>query len=914
MQPENVERKGDSLSFEVRRPASEKWEQGADVVLVDGSIAHVRRAHEADSALISAFAAGLSKESVYERFLQFVDRKEVARMLSPAQNSFVLVAEREGKVVGQAAFYSTSSATAEIGIVLAEGFQGKGLGTIMIGQLAEVAHEEGIGDFQAYVSSRNSKMIKMMHDMGFPVSVSIEPDLVKMTFPTSIESKTLEAFDMRDATAATAAVQNFFSPRSLAVIGASRERDSIGGRLFKNILEAGFQGPVYPVNPKSEVVQSVPAYKSVLECPGPVDLALVVVPAVAVTRVARECAEKGVKALVVISSGFAEIGKEGAALQRELVEVCRGSGMRLVGPNCMGIVNTDPKVSMNAQFAPLSPAHGRVGFLSQSGALGIAVIEHANRLGLGMSSFVSVGNKADISGNDLLQYWEADKNTDLILLYLESFGNPRRFGRIAKRVSRRKPILAVKSGRSAAGFRATQSHTGALLSASDVTVDALFHQAGVIRMDTLGEMFDIASFLISQPIPKGDRVAVITNAGGAGILAADACEGLGLKVPEFSAEVQAELRTFLSPDAGVRNPVDMIASATAPDYERAIRAISKDPNIDAMVVLFVPPIAIKPEDVASNILAATAELKGRVAVVTTFMAYHGISEMLTDGKVKVPSYPFPETAVRALARAVDYGRWLARPADEPTKFEGLCREESIGLVARNLAAGAGWLSPADAESLLRCYGIPVVRTMRAGSPEEAGLAAANLGGKVVLKGNASGLVHKTDAGAVALDLSGREQVTAAARKMAASLSAHGFQNPSFLVQPMVERGAEMIVGITSDPTFGPVVACGAGGTLVELLKDVSIRLTPVTHRDAYEMIRSLKTYPLLAGYRGEFPCDVPALQDVIERVSALAEDIPEVAELDLNPVILSSKGATVVDFRVKLGERASTLPLGAKKV
>ena len=637
------------------------------------------------------------------------------------------------------------------------------------------------------------------------------------------------------------------------------------------------------------------------------------VPAAYVVKVAKECAQKGVGALTVISSGFAEIGKEGAALQVELRKTCREAGMRLIGPNCMGIVNTDPAVSLNAQFAPFHPIRGRMGFLSQSGALGIAVIEHANRLGLGMSTFVSVGNKADISGNDLIQYWEDDANTDLILLYLESFGNPKKFARVARRATKRKPILAVKSGRSAAGFRATQSHTGALLAASDVTVDALFRQTGVIRMDTLGEMFDVASLLISQPVPRGDRVAVITNAGGAGILAADASDGAGLKVPELSASTQAELRSFLSPDAGVRNPVDMIASATAADYARAIRTVSADPNVDALVVIFVPPIAITPEEVAKQILAATAELKGRIPVVATFMAYHGISEVLSDGRVMVPSYPFPEVAVRAMGMAASYGRWLATPVEAPSAFPDVRREDAVGLVSRCLSKGEGWLSPGDAEDLLRCYGIPVIKTVRAATPEEAGQAAAGLGGKVVLKGVAEGLLHKTEAGAVKVNLSGAAQVAEEARKMSSALKEQGFRSAGFLVQPMAEQGAEMIVGITSDPTFGPLVACGAGGTLVELMKDVSIRLAPVTARDASEMVRELKTYPLLTGYRGSPPLDAAALQQVIERVSALADDISEVSELDLNPVIVGPRGVSIVDFRVRLAVRGPEAALGERR-
>lgn len=886
---------------------------GADVVLEDGSIVRVRPGSVQDIPLIREFVSALSEESLYNRFVEAVSRETALQKLSPSGESLVLLGERAGKVVGHAAYYRKAQKAAELGVVVADSLQGKGLGTIMLGELAESANEEGIELLEATVSPDNSRTIKVFRDLGFPTSVSVEPGRVRVTFPTSIQEETIAAFDRRDASAAVAALHNFFNPGAVAVIGASRNTSSIGGILFQNILQGGFKGPIYPVNPSATTVQSVASYPSVLDCPGPVDLALIVVPASAVIKVAKDCARKGVKALTVISSGFAEIGPEGAALQRELVEVCRESGMRLIGPNCMGLVNTDPAVSLNGQFSPQRPAHGRIGFMSQSGALGIAVIEHANRLGLGMSTFVSVGNKADISGNDLIRYWEKDENTDLILLYLESFGNPRKFARIARAVTRRKPILAVKSGRSSAGFRATQSHTGAMLAASDVTVEALFKQAGVIRIDTLGEMFDVASLLSSQPVPKGERVAIITNAGGAGILAADAAEDLGLTVPVLGQETQAELRKFLSPDAGVRNPVDMIASASDVDFASAIRTVSRDPGVDAIIALFVPPISVRPEDVAKQILVATRELNRRMPVLTTFMAYHGISEILSEGDVRIPSYPFPEVAARALAKAVAYGKWLGRPVDEPKKFDDIRRDEALGIVSRGLTRGSGWLPSGQAEELLKCYGIPVVQTIDAATPEEAAQASLRLRGPVALKGVAEGLLHKTEAGAVALDLLGYDEVKSAADQMLASLSAQGFPSPSFIVEPMVPKGVEMIVGITSDPIFGPLVACGAGGTLVELIKDVSTRLSPVTERDASEMLRELRTFPLLNGYRGAPKCDVPKLQEVIERISALAEDLPEVTELDLNPVIVAPQGVSVVDFRVRVEERPPAVPLGAKK-
>ncbi|MBN1450541.1 MAG: GNAT family N-acetyltransferase, partial [Anaerolineales bacterium] len=591
-----------------------KWFE-TDVVLDDGSIVHVRPAGAKDYALLANFVESLTLETFNLRFLQAPELEQAIGELMPDKDRFALLAFREDLVIGHASYTRTLPGKAEHAVVVADPYQSQGLGMILLGQLTQVALEAGISEFEAHVAPENASILQVVRELGFPTVLKSEPGFIRITFPTSLIPEALKSFEQRAALAAVAAMEKFFQPCGIAVIGASRQRGGISGELFRNILEAGFQGPVYPVNAKADFVQSVAAYRTVLDCPGPVDLAFIVVPAQAVLTVARECAQKGVKALVVISAGFAEADAAGLLLQQDLVEVCRETGMRLIGPNCMGIINTDPDVSLNGQFSPYKPIPGKIGFLSQSGALGIAIIDYASRLGLGMSTFVSVGNKADISGNDLIQYWASDDNTDLILLYLESFGNPRKFSRIARQVGRKKPIIAVKGGRSAAGFRATQSHTGALVAASDVTIDALFRQAGVIRTDVLAEMFDVAALMTTQPVPKGDRVAIITNAGGAGILAADACEDLGLRVPELSPETQAALKGFLSSAAGVRNPVDMVASASSADYARAIRTINRDPVVDALIVIFIPPMALRPEAVAGEILKAAQELGGRIPIL-----------------------------------------------------------------------------------------------------------------------------------------------------------------------------------------------------------------------------------------------------------------------------------------------------------
>ena len=886
-----------------------------DVVLNDGSLVHVRPVRSEDHGLLARFIETLSPETLDLRFLHALKLDGAVKELMPGTSQFALFAIREEMVIGHAIYTIIIPDKAEPAIVVADAYQDKGLGTILLGQLTQAAIAEGISVFEAQVATENTHMLRVLRELGFPTVLKSEAGFIRVTFPVSLLPEALACFEQREAGAAVAAMEKFLQPRGIAVIGASRQRGGISGELFRNILEAGFQGPVYPVNAKADVVQSVAAYRSILDCPGPVDLAFIVVPAPTVLPVAQECARKGVRGLVVISAGFAEASQVGVQLQQELVEVCREAGMRLIGPNCMGIINTDPRVSLNGQFSPFKPSPGKIGFLTQSGALGIAIIDYASRLGLGMSTFVSVGNKADISGNDLIQYWENDENTNLILLYLESFGNPRKFARIARRVGRKKPIIAVKGGRSAAGFRATQSHTGALVAASDITVDALFCQAGVIRTDVLSEMFDVAALLTTQPIPKGDRVGIITNAGGAGILAADACEDLGLQVPELSLESQAALKGFLSSAAGVRNPVDMVASASSNDYACAIRAVASDPNVDALIVIFIPPMALRPEEVAGEILKATQGLDGRIPILSTFMASHGAPEILSDGQSRIPSYPFPEAAARALARAAQYGKWLATPEGNAPNFPDVRREEAAAIVAHALREGGRWLTPEETESLLGCYSVPLVKTLRAATPEEAGRFALELGGQVALKAVAPGLVHKTEAGAVRLALEGGEETEEAAVEMLKQVDAAGLKGTGFIIQPMVPSGIEMLVGVTHDPVFGPIVVCGAGGVLVELLKDVVVRITPLTDQDAREMICSLKTFPLLSGYRGGPRYDVAALEQIILRVGALVEDIHEIGELDLNPVIVSpeGQGVSLVDARVRVAEALPPLPFGAKK-
>lgn len=890
-----------------------------DVVLRDGSTVHVSTVQPEDEVRLFDFFRGLSVDSRASRFFGSVTERtlrqqaeRLSRLEAPEGVGLIATLGPDARIVGHAMYGLSADGSAEVAFAVADECQGQGLGTILLGQLAQIAAARGVSLFRATVLPQNHRMLDVFQQSGFDVRTRAQPGEIEVELPTELSEDAFERFEERDWTAAVNAVRPFFEPRSVAVIGASRSRGTIGGEVVHNLLSYGFSGPVLPVNPSAAVVQSVVAYPNVLNAPGPVDLAVVIVPAKVVARVADECGRKGVRALVVISAGFAEIGDAGRARQQELLRICRSAGMRLIGPNCMGLLNTHADVRMNATFAPAPPPAGRIAFMPQSGALGLAIMDYANALGIGLSTFVSVGNKADISGNDLIRYWDQDPDTDVILLYLESFGNPRKFSRIARRVARTKPIVAVKSGRSPAGARATGSHTGALIAASDVTVDALFRQAGVIRTDTLEEMFDVAALLGHQRPPEGRRVAILTNAGGPGILCADTCEAEGLEIPVPSEETQARLRAVVAAEASVTNPVDMIASAGAEQYRAAIEILGRDPGIDAIVTIFVPPLVTRPDDVARAIVEGTRTLGGGKPVLSVFMQTRGVPEALRSADVRIPSYAFPEDAAIALARIARYGEWLAREPEPPSRFDDVRHSEAVAILAAALGREQEWLSPDEVSAMLSCYGLPVLKQIVASTPAEAAARAAELGPRVALKAIAPGLVHKTDEGAVRLSLA-PDQVEEAAREIDRRLRDAGLQATGFLVQEMAPEGVEMILGVAHDSQFGPVVACGAGGVLVELLNDVAVRLTPLSERDAREMIGELRTAPLLGGYRGRPAVDVDALVDAILRIATLVEELPQIAELDLNPLIVHERGATIVDARVRIAPAEDAPLVGTRR-
>jgi len=882
-----------------------------DVALRDGSTVRVRPIRSDDEPGLLRFLDRLSGSSRWFRFFSAgTDLESAARWAVDVdyhgRYGVLATTGRDARVVGHATYAAADGeGPAEVAFAIADELQGKGLGTVLLAHLALAAGEIGIERFVAEVLPENESMIDVFRESGFPVTTSRSEGVLRFEFPVELSPAVIERFEWRDETASVAALRPFLAPRSVAVIGAGRERGTISGELFHNLLDRQPAFPVYPVNASAPVVQGVRAYPTIADVPSEVELAVIAVPAPAVVGVARECAAKGVHALIVVSAGFAEVGGDGIARQRELLEVCRATGMRLIGPNCLGVLNTSPGARLNATFAPTFPPAGRVGFLSQSGALGLAVIAQAQALDLGISQFVSIGDKADISGNDLLQWWEQDPDTDVVLLYLESFGNPRRFARVAPRVARAKPIVAVKSGRSAAGARATSSHTGALLAASDVTVGALFHQSGVIRTDTLAELFDVATLLANQPLPRGRRVAIVTNAGGPGIMCADACEASGLEVAPLGKRTQRVLRGLLRAEAAVANPIDMLADASAEEYRRTIAAVGRDADVDAIITIFIQPLVTRGREVEQAVQEAAAELAGRVPVLAVFMSGAERTAGSADG-VRVPRYDFPEEAAQALARAARYAEWRARPTGALVTFDDVDADAADAVLAGALE-GTGWLDPDAVARLCACYGIPLVASRTVTTPRRARTAATTMGGPVALKAISPTLLHKSDAGGVRLGLQGAA-VERAAREMERAVTDAGHQLDGFLVQEMVEGGVELLVGVVHDQLFGPVLACGAGGVLAELQRDIAVRITPLTDLDAREMLRGLGAFPLLEGYRGAPAADVPGVEELVLRVSQMVEAHPEIIELDLNPVLALPERVVVVDARVRVEPAAPPRP------
>jgi acyl-CoA synthetase (NDP forming)/RimJ/RimL family protein N-acetyltransferase len=876
---------------------------GRYALLTDGSTVEIRPARKQDAEAIRQLHAAMSPDNIYLRFFSLSPlcaEREALRICRPAGPDHVaLVAWRGGEAVGVASYERNGATrTAEVAFSVADGLHGHGIGTLLLDRLVSVARQQHLMAFTAETLAENTAMLGVFAAAGLPVRRSLVDGVVDLTIPLPVGAADvslagyLAASDRRESRADVASLRHLFAPGSVAVIGASRRENSVGARILGNVVASGFAGPIYPVNPHAAELAGLPCVPSVAELPEAVDVAIVAVPAPAVVEVAEQCGRRGVRTLVVITSGIGAVGPE-------LLAACRQHGMRLVGPNCFGVAM--PWIGLDATFGRHAPAAGFAGLAVQSGGIGIALTEHLSSLGVGVSSFLSMGDKYDVSGNDVLTWWEQDERTRLGVLYLESFGYPRRFARTARRVGRSMPVLTVLAGRSEGGQRAAQSHTAAAASPV-VTREALFEQAGVIVTASLGELIEAAAFLSCQPHPAGGRVAMVTNAGGAGVLAADACADNGLLLASLSEPTLGRLRALLPEGAAIANPVDTTAAVSADLFRDCLEAVGEDGAVDAVIAV-VAPTAMADLRQAMTAAALAKPLSGvlldQEPSVCLLPRTAPGPRADSPAVQAVPCYAYPEGAARALGRAARYGAWRSRSAGRLPELPEVRADDARDLVASFLAGNqdGGWLPAAAVRELLDCYQIPQVPTALAESEQAAVEAAAGFGGPVVLKAEVTGLVHKSDAGAVRLDLRGGADVAAAYAELAARF---GPDLRQVLVQPMLTGGTEVLVGVAQEPVFGPLIVFGAGGVTADVVADHAARLSPLTDADARDLIASAQVARLLAGYRNVPPADLDAVADVLLRVSRLADDSPEVVALDLNPVIARADGCVAVDARIEL--------------
>ncbi|MFY1670822.1 GNAT family N-acetyltransferase [Plantactinospora sp. WMMB334] len=877
---------------------------GADALTIDGGIVRIRPVMPQDRDRLVELYRSSSPESLRMRFFVVPGEQTIAaevdrlcRPPSPTEHGAVL-AETAGQLAGVASYeVGDGGAGAEFAVFVADAHRDRGIGTLLLEHLRAVAGTAGVTELRGDVLPANAAMLRVAAGLTGRAGSRIEDAVLAVGLPTDVTEAELGAADARDRVAERASLRPLLAPRSVAVVGAGRKPGGIGHETLRSLLRYNFTGRVYPVNPHATEVCGLPAHPSLSALPEPVDLAVIAVPAPAVVDTVRDAAAAGARSAVVLTSGLGEGGAAGRSAQRELVEVARAHGIRLVGPNCIGVVNTDPEVRLAAAFAPVLPPAGGLGVASQSGAVGIALLEHAERAGCGLSSFVSLGNKADVSGNDLIAYWYDDPATRAVALYLESFGNPRRFARLVRGLARRKPVLAVKSGRSIAGQRAGASHTAAA-AAPDSTVSALFAQAGVIRLETLGDLMDTARLVTDQPLPAGDRLGVIGNAGGVNVLAADAADGAGLRVAPLTPALRERLRVVLPPLSGDDNPLDLGAGASPAAFAEAVRTVAASGEVDSLLLVVA---ATRANDVPA-MLASVAPVLDATPELTATVVVLGLAEPpATVGNRGVPVFDLPERAVRSIGHAAWYAGWLRQPVGStPPRVAGV--ERGRELLREALAAGPGWQPYDRTAEILGAYGIPVVPAVRVDTVEGAVAAADSLGYPVALKVADPDLVHKSDVGGVALNLTDPEQVRGAYPAVAASAGPCG----PVLVQPMRRGQLELVAGVVHDTQFGSLVMVGLGGVHTDLLGDRALRLTPVTDLGAGRMWRSLRAAPLLTGYRGAPPVDTGAVEELLCRLGHLAEDLPEVAELDLNPVMVGPDGVAVVDAKLRIA------PVGAE--
>jgi len=748
------------------------------------------------------------------------------------------------RIIATGSYAARDASSAEVAFAVEDEFQGRGLGGLLLERLALLAARHGFVRFWALTRLENKLMLETFRHSGFPLHSKIEDECVEIDFSVAPSEDSVSQSEMRDRVFTTASLHPFFQPRSVAVIGASRDRSSLGYRILDALVTGGFRGPIYAVNPNATRVNSIPAYPSARELPAGTDLAVVAIPREQVLSAVDDCGAAGIRALVVITAGFAEADATGRALQESLLEKARGLGIRVVGPNSMGLVNADPEVRLNASVSSALPPGGSVAMSSQSGALGVAMLALARQRHVGVSTFISIGNKVDISSNDLLQYWRGDEATRVILLYLESFGNPRRFARIARGVSRSKPIVAVKAGRRAAGPGAPA------LPASDAAVDALFRQTGVIRAETLDEMFDLAAALERQPLPAGRRVAILSDGGGPGLLCAGACEAARLSVPALSDPTRERLAAFL-PTTTIANPLELVFSSSPEPYARAVETLLQASEVDALIAIHTPfdvnGSAPMLEAIRRGVAAGRLAGAAGKPVLACLVAEDEAGTPLVLAGESIPTYALPESAARVLGKIAAYAEWRRGPHGIIPDFEDIAPASARATCRRAIASrGAGWLSAEEATAVLTAMRLPVAPKALAGT-----------------------------AGAVAEPAVG---------------------------QPMAGAGVEVRVGMVEDPSLGPLITFGLGGIHVEVIADVSVRVTPLTDRAAAGMVREIRGYPLLEGYRGHPPADIEAVHDVLLRVSRLVEEVPDIAELTLSPIRVGrpGEGCRIADSRIRV--------------
>jgi acyl-CoA synthetase (NDP forming)/GNAT superfamily N-acetyltransferase len=859
----------------------------AYALLADGTTVEIRPAGPADFDAVKAMHEAMSPDNTYLRFFnlsRLAAETEARRVCRESRLGRVaLLALAADEVVGCASYDTLNGPaepgnTAEVAFAVADRMHHRGIATLLLEHLVSFARNHQITAFTAETLSENIPMLKVFADAGLPVQRHYEDGVVEMTFPlpsegdgTALDSY-LSAVAERERHADAASLRHVLAPESVVVVGASRQRGTVGRAILDNILTAGYAGRLYVVNPRARQISGEHCLSSVLDLPEPADLAVIAVPAPAVLDIAQQCGQRGVRSLVVITSGL------DAAGCADLLATCRRHGMRLIGPDCFGVAV--PGIGLDATFAAQHPRPGPVGLVMQSGGLGIALVEQLSRLGIGISSFASVGNKLDVSSNDMLMWWEQDGITKLAVLYIESFGNPRKFARTARRVGASMPVLAVEAGQ------------------PEARRQALFEQAGIITTHGLGDLIETTTLLASQPVPAGRTIAIVSNVSGAGVLAADACADLGLDVHRPHGLTSRRLRALIPDTGATSGPVDTTAAISAEAFRQSLELLAADDEVDAMIALVLPTAA------TGDLITAIqqADVGVPLAAVVLDQAESVRLLLRADAVGQIPAYGYPEAAAAAMARAARYGAWRAEPRGQVPDLPDVRTEDAHSLVRGFLHStlGGGWMPPDQAAELLRCYGVPLVELTGAGNEDDAVQAFRAAAGPVVLKADVPGLLHKTDAGAVELDLRTEAEVRAAYRRLDERF---GERQRRVLVQPMIADGTELIVGVTDDHMFGPLVVFGLGGVdpkTTEVLADHAARLTPLTDIDADRLIGSIRSAPLLRGHRGQAAADLGALRDLLLRVSRLADDLPEVTELDLNPVIARPDGAFVVDARIKV--------------